>query len=107
MIINGILWSIIFTNNINDLRRDDGTIALGICDKAKRTIYISDSLYGDLLKDVIIHEICHAFIFSYSYYIEEEEEEFICQFVSRFSNDILWNAEGIYNKAMDYVKMVK
>lgn len=100
VLINGLEWKIIYTNNSQLLRRSNGTYAIGICDRNKLTIYIKKGLSYQLYRDVLIHELTHAFVCSYNYYLTEAEEEFLCEFVSHYSNDILSNADYIMTKAL-------
>lgn len=97
--VNGIYWEVIFVNSIsNDLRKDDGSIALGVCDNNVKCIYISNALKGNLFQRVLIHELTHAWIFSYNFYLTFEEEEFICEFVSMYAKDILSKTDNLISE---------
>lgn len=66
-IINGINWKIVFVvSDFPLLQRIDGTFTIGACDNLTRTIYLSDTLSGPLLRKVLCHEITHAAMFSYN-----------------------------------------
>ena len=97
--LNGINWKIKFVSSkSNDLKREDGSITLGVCDNNVKCIYLSNSLKGYLLERVFIHELTHAWIFSYNFYLTLEEEEFICEFVSLYSRDILKTADSLISE---------
>ena len=67
IIINGILWNILFVNPYDkNLITDTGIYTLGMTDNNIKTIFISNVVEGDLLLDVLTHELCHAYIFSYN-----------------------------------------
>lgn len=103
IIIKNIKWNIKYTNNKEYLKRNNGTYTIGMCDVNNRTIYVYDKLEGVLLIDVLIHEITHAYIHSYGYILSEDEEEFLCEFVSKYSYSILNNVEDVLNKGMDKI----
>lgn len=98
--INNIDWEIVLTNNCDNLRRNNGTLTLGITDANEQTIYLFSVLKGNLLRKVLIHELTHAFIFSYNYYLSEEEEEFICSFIDTYGTDIINNADNLLNECI-------
>ena len=91
--INGYDWRIKFTRDKRDLMRSDGVVTLGVTDRNDFTIYLFDGLKGDLLQKVIIHELTHAFIFSYGFYLTLEEEEFVCSFLDTYARDIIREAD--------------
>lgn len=94
--VNGVHWEIVFVNsNSDDLRRDDGSITLGVCDNNVKCIFISNALRGLLYERVLIHELTHAWIFSYGIYLTLEQEEFVCEFVSNYGRSILSMADKL------------
>lgn len=87
MTVNGIKWRIVFTDNPHDLELN-GTVRLGITDRNTHTVYIHNSLQGDLLKKVLLHELTHVWLFSYGYDLSVEIEEMLCGFVDTFLFDL-------------------
>lgn len=88
-IINGEFWQIIFVEKYDkNLMRSDGSFTLGMTDGNTRKIYIFCDLKGDKLEKVLAHEICHAFCFSYNVFLPIEQEEFLCEFVSKYGREI-------------------
>ena len=66
-LINNIYWKIAFVEpNYPLLMRKDGRYSIGACDNLTRTIYINNTLKGNILKKVLCHEITHAAMFSYN-----------------------------------------
>lgn len=63
-------------------------IRLGITDRNTHTIYIHNSLQGEMLKRVLLHELTHAWLFSYGYDLSIEIEEMLCGFVDTFLFDL-------------------
>lgn len=86
--INGLEWKIEFTDKKRDLLVD-GIVRLGVTDRNTMTIYLSDNLYGRMLRKVLIHELTHAWLFSYMYNVDKETEEMLCSFVDNHAEDIL------------------
>lgn len=99
--INGLDWKIVFTNNFDELTRMDGTVTLGITDLGKQTIFLFNLLKGRMLRKVLIHELTHAFMFSYNFYLSVEEEEFICSFLDTYGDEIISNADGLINQCIN------
>ena len=97
--INGIFWLVTYAESGSYyLQRDDGSITIGMTDKDKHIIYIDENLNYDKRQKVVLHELCHAYLSSYNYYIEEEKtEELICDFISSYIYDILDKLNKIIN----------
>lgn len=87
--INGIEWQTVeVPSSDGSLRRSDGSLSVGVTDNVTYCIYLSKSLRGAFKRKVMIHEVCHAFMFSYGVLIPIEQEEFICDFVATYGDDI-------------------
>ena len=87
--INGIDWYICFVPPQSDkLRRSDGSSTCGVCDFRDKCIYISSILQGAFLRKVYIHEICHSAVFSYGISLNIDQEEFLCDFIATYGDEI-------------------
>lgn len=96
VVINGLEWQIKRVNPYNiNLYRNDGTLTVGMTDKNKQIIFINNLLQGKFLRKVLIHELVHAWMFSYNYFISVKQEEFICDFIATNSDDILKQADEL------------
>lgn len=96
--INNYSWDIIYTSDSNNLKRSDGTITLGVTDINLMTIFIYSNLDNYMRSKVLIHELTHAYMFSYNYYIPLDQEEFICSFIENYAIDIINQCDYIlYN----------
>ena len=73
------------------------THALGVCDKVTQNIYIDKTLSPHLLKEVICHELVHAFMFSYSIDLSYDEEEIVAELMSQYGEQIFEITDIIYN----------
>ena len=95
--MNGIDWSVRFVNPQSDkLRRSDGSLTCGVCDFSDRRIYLSDMLQGGFLRKVYIHEVCHAAIFSHSINLDIRQEEFLCDFIASFGDEIFAIVDDLF-----------
>jgi len=73
-LINNVYWKIAFVSpDFPLLQRLNGDYSIGACDNLTRTIYLSNQLYGELLKKVLCHEITHAAMFSYNVNLSLEQ----------------------------------
>lgn len=87
--INGYQWEIVFCNpNSENLRRSDGSRTVGMTDWSDKCVYLSDMLQGGFLRKVFIHEVCHAAVFSYGIELDIMQEEFLCDFVATYGDEI-------------------
>lgn len=93
--INGYRWNVVYTHSRPDLSRSDGTLTLGVTDRNTMCIYIYDKLSEYMRRKVLIHELVHAWIFSYGIYLDLEQEEFVCSFVDTYGTDIINKADEL------------
>lgn len=75
-----------------------GEYSIGACDNLTRTIYINETLSGDLLKKVLCHEITHAAMFSYNVSLTIEQEEIIADIISTYGEQIVYITNKVFNK---------
>lgn len=95
--MNGEKWQVVFAPATSEwLARSDGSLTLGVTDRNVMTVFLSNHLRGALLRKVLIHELTHAWMFSYDYHLSLEEEEFVCDFLAS-------NAEAIIAKADEII----
>lgn len=86
------------------LRRDDGTVALGVTDKDMRCIFLYAGLYGALERKVLDHELFHASLFSYGVWFPEEVEEAFCGFFDSHAREVIALSDELY---YDNIRTVK
>lgn len=99
MIINGLSWRVRFVSPTHPmLLTPSHTYALGVCDKPTQTIYINETIPNWKVRKVIIHELTHAFVFSYGESFSYEDEERVADFVSNYAQNIVSKSKKIYNK---------
>ena len=98
MIINGVRWRVRLVSPAHPLLLTPWkTHALGVCDKVTQTICVDKTLSSQLLKEVLCHELVHAFMFSYAVDLSYEEEEMVAEIMSRYGEDIIQKTNAIYN----------
>lgn len=98
MIINGVVWRVRLVSPAHPLLLTPWkTHALGVCDKITQTICVDKTLSPQLLKEVLCHEIVHAFMYSYMIDLSYSEEELVAELMSQYGEDILSETNAIYN----------
>ena len=98
MIINGVRWRVRLVQPAHPLLLTPWkTHSLGVCDKVTQTICIDETLSPQQLKEVLCHEIVHAFMFSHNVDLSYDEEEMVAELMSEYGEDILDETNAIYN----------
>ena len=98
-LINNVYWKLAFVPaNFPLLQRMNGTYTIGSCDNLTRTIYINETLQGNLLKKVLCHQITHAAMFSYNVDLSVEQEELIADLLSTYGEEIIYITNKIFIK---------
>ena len=97
--INNEWWRLEFVpSNSYHLRRYDGSYAIGVCNDIHKKIYISEELYGELLKKVICHELTHAAMFSYNVELSLEQEEILADIIATYGEEIIHITNTLFDK---------
>ncbi len=98
MIINGVRWRVRLVSPAHPLLLTPWkTHALGVCDKVTQTICVDETLSPQLLKEVLCHEVVHAFMFSYMIDLSYSEEELVAELMSQYGEEILETTNIIYD----------
>ncbi len=98
MIINGRRWRVRMVSPSHPLLLTPWkTHALGVCDKTTQTIYVDKTLKPRMQKEILCHEIVHAFMFSYGIDLSYKEEEIVAELMSKYGNDIIKVTNAIYD----------
>lgn len=79
-------------------RMDNGDFTIGVCDDNTKTIYISNLLRGEKLKQVLCHEIVHAAMFSYNVELEYEQEELLANLIAIYGKEIVQITDNIFKR---------
>lgn len=89
-IINGEHWRVVLCSVHHPmLIRSDGSLSVGACDDASKTIYLNGNLRGDFLKKVLCHELTHAAMFSYNVELTIEQEELLAELIATYGEEII------------------
>ena len=98
-LINNILWKLAFVApDFPLLQRMNGDFAIGACDNLTRTIYINNTLQGNLLRKVLCHQITHAAMFSYNVDLTVEQEQLVADLISTYGDEIIYITNKIFTK---------
>lgn len=93
--VNGDLWRVALVPDGSERLRDrTGSRCLGCTDPKHMTVWLSDSLSGDMLDRVLLHEIGHCVIWSFDLFgqirrfarpsKQIEAEEWVCNFAADY-----------------------
>lgn len=101
--MNGYLWKAVYVKPNDPMLVDrTGSLTVATTDPTNLTVYISNSLHGDFLNRVLIHELGHCAIFSFNllpdihrmcypeYWVEAEE--WVCNFIADYGLSIFEEA---------------
>lgn len=95
--MNGYEWNVYkVPANSPELTRSDGSVTVGMCDGIKRCIFLCDKLRGQFLRKVFIHEVCHSAVFSYGLELDVMQEEFLCNFVASYGDEIFSVVDSMF-----------
>ena len=105
-IMNGILWKVRFVDPSSHYLIDrTKTYRLATTDPKTKYIYLSSSLKGDMIVQVLLHELAHAAIFSFGLLQDIhravpppmwiEAEEWVCNFIADYGRKIFQSAYAI------------
>ena len=115
--MNGDYWRVRFVSPKDNILIDrTGSRTLAVSDYATKTISIANTLYGELLNRVFIHELGHCVMFSYGlipdlhrmvkreYWIEAEE--FVCNLFADYCGFVIRTAKDVLGNQFIYVAPV-
>lgn len=94
--VNGRTWllQLVEPSDVH-LQRSNGSKTYGMTDGTEGRIYISSNLSLEMFDRVLLHELCHAYSFSYSLDIPIEVEEMIADFLATYGRNIVQTADKI------------
>lgn len=104
--MNGYLWRVEFVSPDSDLLVDrTGTLTVATTDPTTHRIYLSNTLEGEFLIRVLVHELGHSVMVSYSLLDDIhrmvypnhwiEAEEWVCNFIANYGWQIFITAYSI------------
>lgn len=80
--INGLEWDIICVHNKDNKLLLDGLECLGVTYFQEQQIYLNKDTSKKMFRTTVIHELVHAFLFSYGYHLDcNDMEEAVCDFL--------------------------
>lgn len=98
MIINGEYWRVRLVPPYHPyLAQGRETPAWGCCDDITKTICVSNALPIDEIKQVLCHEIVHAFMYSYNVDLTSIEEEMVAELISIYGHNIIKETNITYD----------
>lgn len=95
-VLEGVKWQVLFVNPRDSrLRRENGTLTLGTCNNHTKTICIANNLSEYMVDKVLVHELAHAYYFTYGTIVDERLEEIIADFIASYGRDLFAVADDI------------
>lgn len=98
--INGLNWTVQSVQREHEkLKNDKGNACFGVTYFQDLQIYLDGSSSRELFRQTVIHELIHAFTFSFGVHLvaNEKTEEPVCDFMGAHLDEIYSAA----NKIMD------
>lgn len=86
--INNYNWSVHFEEPDAEIMNDDGYY-IGLTLFHKLSIHIRKGLPEELTRSTVIHELVHAFLFTYGIKEDEYDEEKVCEFFGTHADQIM------------------
>ena len=80
------------------LRRSDGSYALGSCDNNCKTIFLNELIPQNKLFKVLCHEITHAAMFSYNVELSLDQEELVADLIATYGQEITSITDKIFKR---------
>lgn len=94
--INKLNYKVFMVEPYNGSLLVNGTFRIGACDSTAGTIHIQNELTYEIMRLTIIHELVHAYICAYGHDARKEYgEEDVCEFMSAFSDAIIYDTNAI------------
>ena len=101
--IHGIEWDVIMLEDEDDVIMNKDGPGVGLCDYCKYTIYVAKDLKRSQLRTVLIHELTHAFRWTYGLVSERDKitiptteiEEIIANSIEVFGTEIIECADEV------------
>ena len=98
MRINGVDWRVRLVSPAHPLLLTPWrTHAFGVCDKVMQIICSDETLPAEWLKEVLCHELVHAYMFSYNINLSYDEEEMMAELLSQHGEQIIQKTNAIYD----------
>ncbi len=95
--INGLIFTILFNSKVEI----DGVDVLGKTDFITMQIYIRKNTPIEHQRKILMHELTHAYIYSYGFDYVELNTETMCEFVANYSDAIIRDTNKIMEEKQD------
>ncbi len=98
--IHNDTWKIkVVDRNKKKMNPGEGELNLGLTEYEKNCISIRNGMKRSVTRSTVIHELTHAFLFSYGNKVEDEEQ--MCDFFGVHGDEIVSLADRIMEKEID------
>ena len=101
IVINGLKWKVFNAEPDSPKLKDSKDVAcFGITSFPRLAIYLRNDQAKELYRQTLIHELVHAYTFSFGVhlYADENTEESVCDFFGANADKIITHANQIMEK---------
>lgn len=92
--INADTWKVVVLDGEHEkMHPEQDSYNLGLTEYCENVINIRKGMTASVTRSTVIHELVHAFIFSYGYHVEDEES--MCDFFASQGTAIMEITEQI------------
>ena len=103
--INDLSWDLAFVQSRN---QDSDESICGVTRKTRLEIYVNSDMDDTLVYRTIIHELAHAYVWSFGFEnFESFKEEDLCNFIESYAKDILSKADDVFGEYKKEKKELK
>lgn len=98
--INGLNWNVQnVQRNDEKLKSKDGDSCFGVTYYQELSVYLDKSMPKELYRQTVVHELIHAFTFSFGVHLfaNERTEESVCDFMGAHLDEICSATNKIMN----------
>lgn len=96
LVINKLTWDVVFKKHKEMPCYEEGMYAFGHVNSMLLVIALNDEMAPPVMKQTIIHELTHAYIFSFGVDAPSFSQEAVCDFVAAHAGDIIRDADNLY-----------
>lgn len=82
--INELKWKVKIADSESELLVLDGEKCLGITYFNEMMIVVDADLDDELFAQTVVHELAHAFLYSYGIHLCTDDEEAVCDFMGAY-----------------------
>lgn len=97
--IKDYIWNVSIVSPDDMRLQIDNDVVFGITNFGTLDIYlVKEGIHNDVFKRTIRHELTHAYLNSYGFIGDDMNEEYICNFVEAYAEEICEQTNAIFDE---------